>query len=291
MTLNRRLFALTLLLCTFQLSAQFGGTCDVSVLKERLKSSTTYIVLTGDEKFDDNLAKGFEHFWNLTEYEFVASESEFDQADQSNSYLVPTTMTVSDQYSTQHYNRYSLLIGGTENVFYRTAADIILDNFGYEKYITEAAYRAYGIPKLLQDFIQMRLDGEPISGGTVTRIRYTAGQVYNKKSNKIVSKTLLVDERFLKSGPYFPKLRKTQFDKEVFKALYTGKVKFVSTEELETAINENDPAYCYMLQVNSRKKYLFVIDCESGSLWYNGYETGGIGITKKDVKTLKKAVF
>ena len=278
------------IITSFQLNAQFGGTQKKEILTSRFLKTNLHILLTGDEHFDKNLKKGFEDFWTITEFEFIKNLDEIDTEDESVSYLCPTQKTITDNYSTQTYNRYGILIGGKENFNFRNVADIILDNFGYEKFVIEAAYRAYDMPKLMQDYIQMRIDGAPISGKTPIKIRYSAGFVYNKKSPKIKQKTLLVDKRQLKSGKYFPYGRKKEFSQADFTSLYNGKVKFVSTKELEEAINERNSNFTYLSTVFSRKKYILVIDCESGSLWYNGYEPSGIGITKKDVKKLSKTV-
>lgn len=278
------------ILITSQLFAQFGGTYSAEVLTSRFLKTKTYIVLTGDKHFDENLAAGFKEFWTITEYEFIESEDKIDIKDQSVSYVIPIKMTVTDNYSTQEYFRYGLVMGGNEPFLTRNLADIILDNFGYEKRATEAAYRAFGIPKMMQDFIQMRIDGEPISGNTITMVRYKTGLIYNQKTTKVKAKTLLIDSRQLISGPYYPYPNKKSFSELTFSSTYDGKVKFVSTNELEEAINERNPNYTYMLAINERKKYLLVVDCESGSVWYNGYQPRGIGVTKKDVKLLSKSV-
>jgi len=279
-----------LLLISFNLNAQFGGTCPPDVLTERFLKTKTLILLTGNEKFDTNLAKGFKEFWTLTEYDFIESEKEIDTKDKSISYLIPIKMTITDAYTTQHYKRYGLVIGGEESFLYRNVADVILDNFGYEKFVTEAGYRAFGMPKLMQDFIQMRIDGEKISGATITKVRYTAGIVYNKKSTNIKAKTLLIDKKQLKSGKYYPYGKKKSYSPDKFKKMYNGKVKFVTTAELEEAINQRNPNFTYLLTVCSRKKYILVVDCASASLWYNGYQPIGIGITSKDIKRLSKSV-
>ena len=142
----------------------------------------------------------------------------------------------------------------------------------------------------MHNYLQMRVDGEPITGATITRIRYTAAALYNQNATKIKDKTLLVDIKQLQSGPHNPYKKKTIFSKEKFEKFYDGKVKFVTTEELEEAINQQNPDYTFLLSINSFKKYIFVIDCESGDMWYNGYEIRGVGITAKDIKRLSKSV-
>lgn len=288
-TLKFKIFTL-ILIAGFSANAQFGGVCPPDTLKERFLNTKTLILKTGNEHFDENLAAGFKENWTLTTYEFVATQDEINVEDRSISYLVPIAMTIGNNYLIQ-YNRYALIFGGTEKLTYRIAADIRCDKFGYEEEVVESAYRAYGFAKIMQDFIQMKIDGEPMGGNTLTKVRYTTGNVYNRKSTKIKSKILLIDDRALDPGPYSPSSSRS-FDKEKFEKLYEGKVKFVSSDELEKAINDNDPDYTYLTLINSLKRYIMVMDCESGEVWYNGYEPNStsVGLSIKDVKRLSKSV-
>lgn len=271
------------------LHAQFGGTSTKKDLETRFLKTKTLVVKTGDDHFDQNLEAGFKKHWTITEYKMVEPDFKIDEKDKSISYVKPFTITVRDSYTEQTYVRYGVFMGGSESTDFLLAADIVLDGFGSEGKLIESAYRAGGMAKMMQDFIQLRLDGEPISGSAITRVRYTAGAVYNKRSGEIRKKTLLVDKNQLTQGEYAIG-RKQTFSEADFKALYGGKVEFVSTEEVEEAINSGNPEYCYFLPVYSRNKFLFVVDCESGSVLYNGYSVGGMFMTKKDIKALGKAI-
>ena len=285
-------FLLLLLFIPSKLNAQFGGTCPSKVLKSRFLNSTVLVISTGSEEMDKRLKKGFDKYWTITDYEFVDQDYKYDEKDHSISYLIPVTMTVEDQMSTQEYNRYALVMGGGEDLFFRTVADVVLDNFSHEKYVTDAAYRATGIVKMMHDFIEMKVNGEKVNGETIVKVRYNTGLIYNKRSTEIRKKTLLISESNMQYGQYFPFETggRTLFEKEKFEEIYQGKVKFVSDEELQTYIDSNEEGYCYLLPVFTRKAYLFVIDCESERVLYNGYKTSGLRISKGDIKALNKAI-
>jgi hypothetical protein len=274
---------------SLSLNAQFGGGCSNKLVKNVFAKSKTFVLLTGDEQFDNNLKSGFEKYWKTTKYEFVEDMESISETDEDISYVMPYTVKISDGYSTQEYTELGVFIGGKGDLYERLVANIILDGFGREDKLIEAAYRAEGMVKLMQDFIDLKLSDASISTTSITRVRYTAGEIYNKKSKLVGKKTLLVDEAQLTQGEYAPTKNKEKIDKAFFSKYYKGKVKFVSKSELEEAINSNNKDYCYLIPVYSRKKYFFVIDCQTGSLYYNGYEISGLFFTKKDLKKLNKA--
>ncbi len=285
--MKNTLFTLVLLI-GFTVNAQFGGTVWNDNVKDRFLKSKVLVPRTGDEQFDKNLEQGFTKYWKLTEFEMVDADYKIDTKDEGISYLSVFELEVESSTSTQSYVRYGIFIGGSEGLEKRLVADIILDVFGRESKIEETAYRAGGMASMMQGFLQMRIDGKPISGGTATRVRYTAGNVYNQNVSKVAKKTLLVDKAQLTQGDYAVSMRKATFNEEDFKANYGGKVEFVSTEELEEAINSGNPDYCYFLPIYSRNKYLLVVDCESGDVWYNGYATAGMFFSKGEIKELWK---
>jgi|GEM_PF-3515481 len=76
-----------------------------------------------------------------------------------------------------------------------------------------------------------------------------------------------------------------------FKKAYKGPVKFVSSDELERAINERDSDYCYV-QVNAmRSKYVYIADCEESIILYKLKFASRIMIKTKDLKTISKEIF
>ncbi len=290
---NLKIFFFITLFC-FQLISfsQYGGTCSPKLLKERFLKSTVIVISTGSEEMDKRLKIGFEKYWEVTDYEFVPQDYEYSSEDKSISYLVPVTMTVETNVSEQEYNRYALIMGGEEDIFKRTVADVILDNFSHEKYVTDAAYRATGIVKMMHDFIEMKLNGAKVNGPTITKVRYNTTMLYNKRSAKIRRKTLLVSESSLKHGEYYPFDDKAEplIEKQKLKELYNHKIKFVTDEELQTYIDSNTEDFCYLLPVFTRRKHIFIIDCKTESVLYDGFSQMGLGLSKGDIKKLNKAI-
>ena len=289
--MKHTIFVITVLV-SFITNAQFGGVYWNDKIKARFLNSKTLVVKTGNEHFDTNIENGFKKYWTHTPFEMVEANHKINDSDESISYVIPYKFKIADGYTVQYYPHYGVIIGGSEDEMKRVVADIILDGFGYESKIEEAAYRAYGMVKIMQDYIQLKLDGKPVVASSITKVAYNTAKIYNAKAPKIKKKTLLVDKDQLTQGPYATGLSAVgnkSMSQVDFKSVYGGKVKFVSKEELEEAINSNNTEYCYFLPIYSRSKYIFVVDCESGSIWYNGYSTTGMFFSKGDIKALVKA--
>lgn len=282
------LFLVSLFLIINGVNAQGIGKCPAHILNTRFVKSKTYILLTNNEQFNTNLINGFEENWTLTEFEFVESLENMSLTDTSISYLIPYEINVSDGYGTSNnYPRIGLFVGGKETLENRNGASIIFDFFGRERFIEEAGYRAYGIAKILQDIIDVKMTCE-------SQAAYPAESIfkfYHNNRGTINGKTLLVDEAFLVEGEYSGgSVNKKTMDEATFKGLYKGKVKFVSKDELEEAINSKDANYCYFLPLYYHAKYLFIIDCETGSICYQDHDQGGKFISSKDIKEMAKFV-
>lgn len=285
--MKNTLFTLILLI-GFTVNAQFGGTVWNENIKDRFLKSKLLIPRTGNEQFDKNLEQGFTNHWKLTEFEMVDSDYEIDTKDENMSYLVDYELVIGTSTSVQSYLRYGIFVGGDDKEIKRLVAEIVFDVFGRESKIEEAAYRAGGMASMMQNYIQMRIDDSSISWKKPTYVQYVNGEMYNKNVGRVTKKTLLVDRAQLAQGDYSVGPRKLTFTEEDFKLYYGGKVEFVSTEELEEAINSGNPDYCYFLPIYSRSKNIFVVDCESGEVWYNGYSIQGMFFTQKDLVKLGK---
>lgn len=275
------LITILVLVSKFGMS-QFGGATPNKLIQERFMATTTKFVLTGDEKFDKNFSDGLKEFWTLTEYEIV-EDGTFSKTDTTVSYFEPVVMTVNyGEGVIKEYQSYALLMGGTESsIMRRMVAEVKLDSQNSELTLADAAYRAYGMPKMMQGFTQLRLDNKPISDYSISRIRYTTEKEYNKHVKNISKKTLLIDVGELE-------FRYKPIEKTPFISSYKGKVKFVNREEMEEAINSNDDEYCYLLRITNRQKNVIVVDCETGSIWYAYHHLTAKFLEPKDVKTIGK---
>ena len=147
------------LLCVgYNLFAQFFAQGDLTLTKERLPQTTTYIAKTEDKQYDSNLKNGFDDFWELTDVKYVNSLDDLDLEDQSISYFTSISITVDDNLSVQTYPYLAIVVGGKEDLDKRIVATITLDNFGSERSAEEAGYRAYGFANIMQDFISIKLE-------------------------------------------------------------------------------------------------------------------------------------
>ncbi|MGB0933445.1 MAG: hypothetical protein ACPGU5_04135 [Lishizhenia sp.] len=287
----RLLLIPALMLFAFNLSAQFFGDANKKMTVDRFSSTTTYIVKSESKRYNTNLKNGFDDFWELTDVKYVESLEDLDLKDESISYFTTLTITINDNLSEQSYPYLALVVGGKENLKQRVIATITLDNFGYERSAEEAAYRAYSFANIMQDYIQIKTENIKAVEDEYPGLLYKLyGAIYNKRSNVVKNKTLLVDEKLLSSGKYFPYKGSKSMSKEDFKKAYKGKVKFVDTDELESAINQRDEDYCYLRADAMRSKYVYIVDCNESKIVYKLKFASGILIKKKDLKTMSKEI-
>lgn len=282
-----------IILSVFTTSAvlgQYGGSCTSDDIKNHFLNTTLLVPEMKSEELNIALKKGLEKYWKITDYEIV-SEVTHEQANSENySILQDVSMTVETSQSTQTYALFGIVMGGKGGTLKNLVAYTPYDDFGFEKNQADLAFRAENIIKLLHDFVEMRKDHPEISGGSLTRVRYTASPFYNKKNSVVKGKTLLVDERSLEQQTGGVYGGKKKMSKEDFRKNYKGKVKFVNTAEYTEALETNNPDYACFMPIYNRKKYLFVIDCETGSLCYELYATSGLFYSARDLKAMNKAI-
>lgn len=285
----RTTLLIALLCVSYNLSAQFFAQGDLTLTKERLPQTTTYIAKTDDKQYDSNLKNGFDDFWELTDVKYVNSLDDLDLEDESNSYFIPLTKTVSDGMSTQKYPYLALVVGGKEDLTQRIVASLTLDNFGSEKMAVEAGYRAYNFANMMQDFIEMKIEFSELPKNPVKQNLLFTSKI-NDRSKVIKTKTLLVAEESLSTGKYFPFKSPKQISQRDFKKYYPGNVKFVNKETIEDAINNRDPNFCYLQTNAMRSKYVYIVDCEESKVVFKILNSYHFIIRKKDLKTMKKII-
>lgn len=265
----------------FYSTAQYGGCYSPEQLKEKFLTTKTLVLLTGDENFDANIKLGMTEYWKLTEYEF-ADANRIREVAFSKEYSViqPYQITRSDQYGTQTYYYYGIVIPADEGVgmLENVVANVMLDGFGREADLIGASFRAKHMIKFMQDFVQMKVDGkiDCSCGANMSFMK----KHFNSSNANIKNKTLLVDEYYL-----------SMVNKEDFVKNYPGKVEFVTTESIQEAINEKDDQYAYLLPVFTRNKHIYVVDAATGNIYYELFATSGLKLSGRDVKALYTTVF
>jgi hypothetical protein len=274
----------SLVLLNFYTSAQYPGCYTKAELERKFLKTKTLVFLTGDADFDANIKKGMEEFWTLTEYEFVDDEK-LNKIGYSTEYSVmqPYKMNRIDNLSSQMYNYWGVFLpadkgsgAGMKNI----VAEVQLDGFGREKDFLGATYRGKHLVKFLHDAIVLRLEDQITCKYCHQTEYFLRTYYFNQKAQNVSTKTLLVDEHYLTNGV-----------KETFAKKYPGKVKFVSTEEIEEAINNNEEGYCYLLPIFTLHKYVYIVDVVSGEIYCMLYSQYGMEFTSKDVKKIAKMIF
>lgn len=275
MKFKETLSILLLIFAFYSSKAQYGS-CNTTKLElENFKSSKTLVVLTGNKEFDENLKLGMNTYWKLTDYDFIEeSEVKSKLSNKKYSFIMPLENQITDNVSTQSYPILALLLGGRTDG-YNMIAHNEIDNFGKEKSVIDASYRAKHLIKILHDYMLLKLDGKVRS--YCASMRSGLQNIYNEKNHLIKQKTLLIDEA------------QTKLNETDAKKYYSGKVKITSKKEIEKIINKGDKDYCYLLPVFTRHKFIYVVDVETGSIIYDYYSAYGVTLKKSDIKKVFKA--
>ena len=74
---KQRILLLFFLVFAIGAKAQFGGCYTAVQLKDRLLPTTTLILNTGNDEFDENFEAGMKKYWTHTRFRFV-DRKEFD---------------------------------------------------------------------------------------------------------------------------------------------------------------------------------------------------------------------
>ncbi|WP_249414480.1 hypothetical protein [Marinifilum caeruleilacunae] len=159
--------------------------------------------------------------WTITEYEFI-SNAEFEKKrfDPNYSFIMNTLVTFNKDKTKARYNFLSLLMGGKEKRI-ANMPDLCSVPLSY-KHVHEDVY-AHKLPcfiRFMQKHVQLVIEKPEIISANM--LKY-----YNKNAALLQGKTLyLLMDELQKEVNSLAKIRK----------IYPGKVKIVSKEDLEEAI-------------------------------------------------------
>jgi hypothetical protein len=278
---------LVLLVTSTSLLGQYVG--DGVKKVERFLDSKTKVILSGDEKFDAQLKKGFEEWWTITEFEYIESREDIDLTDESISYINFYNVNMLIGTTSLDFPRYGIILGGKGSMESQQLAFCLMDRYGREVNSSDITYRIFGMIKMLHDIVlEIKTGSKRVFGGASIG-KKTLFNIYNKKNNKIAAKTVLIQKDQLETGPYCPEKASNSMTKDQFLKSYPGKIEFVTKEFIETAILEKNSDYCYILPIYEYRKNYFVVDCETSEIWYAAYTTSGVFFKSGDIKGIYKA--
>ena len=295
----------TKLLFTFLIaSISFNGFAQLSAVDynseefAQFKGSKTYIVKTGDARFDEELASAMKDLWTITPYESIEDKDfETKLIDKSASFLI--SVIIGTGTPNQNYHYLALINGGKKKIGKYTYDDMLaycpLNHWSNEFENTACAYR---VRNMVESMIQsMDIVQKKNIHGSSKAIVDGLRKVYNEKASRIKDRTLLFCDETLKPS-MGPKRTVSPEDNakisNMYKTMISGnypfKFEMCSKEKLEQVIKDKSTEYYYFQPAITLNKCMFVFDPSNGEVVYFDYQIQGLKITDDNIKDLVSTI-
>lgn len=257
MKLNLLLVFQLIALCSY---SQYSSLLNGKVSCARFLKSTTYIVLSESEEFNQELINAANTQWTLTPTHFIPEDSlEFFIQDPSLSFMYlyryPVRGEKRELYALALFN------GGFSSLkFYlnSTLAYVSADDLGFEKSSKDLSYRAASMLVSLQQIIS-GISNQDIKAKDEIKMTEELSNFINAKAGILKGKTLLVEKRY--------SLGKIVDYSEVEKK-YPFSLQLASKDEIVKALKNNDGDKAVLISAQSLYKTNMVIDCANLELIY-----------------------
>jgi hypothetical protein len=269
------LFALLALFISASALAQFSCVPYKSDEYAQLKASKTYIILTGDERFDKELVVAMRDLWKLTAVDVLAPK-EIDKKiqDKKCSFILSATAG--------GYAVLALINGGKKKLedysFTNMIAYAPINAFQNESNNSDCYYRVRNMVESMQHAMAL-VQKNDIKGNQI-KIGNKLIDIYNTRAQRIKKRTLLFCEESLG----------TKLTKSDIAGMYPYKFEFCDKEKIEQVIKEKSTEYYYFMPTITVNKFFFVFDPSNGEVVYADAVMTGMNINKNNIKDLIKKV-
>jgi hypothetical protein len=273
---KQRILLLFFLVFAIGAKAQFGGCYTAVQLKDRLLPTTTLILNTGNDEFDENFEAGMKKYWTHTRFRFV-DRKEFDLHlfESEYSFIKPYNESHATEYGGTKFSMLGLFFAEAyETKGEQLIASALIDELNIETKTSDADYRAEHLAKFMNDFIALRFSGVLAPSCSQVKSRYI--DYFNKANPRVANKTLYINKQYLSSH-----LKESTIEK-----MYAGKFKIVSDEDITNGIADEREDACYLLSISSFRKYTFIVDFATGDILYAIEHSRGVGLNKRDFQYL-----
>ena len=222
----------------------------------------TYVVLDDNPLSDYNakIETVVKKYWNLTPYEMIDQKTfQLKRTDPNCSFLILSEVVFTEDILVAKYDFFSVLLGGKYPVMNQMPV-LAAVPIGYSEAPQESSmYKLGALVKFVMAHIN-RLKEHP------ELVKMDMYKLYNKDQKTIKDKTLY--------------LVKDEMDEDLnseaeIKAIYPDKFKFVSRDELEEAIDKNEPNVVFLHKVGPegyKKKarcYILIVGTDSKLYYFN----------------------
>ncbi|OFX84372.1 MAG: hypothetical protein A2W99_01240 [Bacteroidetes bacterium GWF2_33_16] len=250
-------------------------------------NSKLYVVLESNPiaEYNFKIQESIKNEWTLTPYEFI-SVKDFETmfTDPGKSFLMMTQVVFENDQTKVRYNFLSMFLGKKDAKLIRELNDIAAIPLSYTEVDEEFwVYKMDALVRFMQNHIINMRDNPNM-------IKKNILQYYNENMKDIKQKTLyLIKEEVSPSLNTEDKLKK----------IYPFSVKFVTSAEVEQAINDRDPNIVFLHKVGPQgtrlkaRCYKMIVGAADANFYYFDYhwvEKGkkDDGLLDKDFKKMAK---
>ncbi|MBD79008.1 MAG: hypothetical protein CL840_08825 [Crocinitomicaceae bacterium] len=297
----------TLFILILQTSiAQIGGKgVNTDEFKNFLKTTTT-VVLTGNEEFDNALKAALSENWTITPIEY-SSYSDFEESkmiqDGSKSFMSFVNLLNTTHYNTitteHRYIFIGVYMGGKESIKEYKFADCItqylLDHWGNEKNFEDITYKLPTVIKMMEKTV-LDVKKYNIEGGNTRAIMGGLGPKFNGKKSIVREKTLLIPRSYVLTDDFKKPTYRSVEDNMRFKAAYEKdiiknypyKYEICDQERIKTALGSNEEGVLVLCLTRSTNKLVYIYDPSASEIVYYDFSVQGLAMTGKDYKLIAK---
>lgn len=246
----------------------------------QFKGSKTYVVLSGNAKFDSEIKSAMTDLWKVTPFSFI-NGAEFEQKlPEKTASFIALTVIPGAKGNSYHY--LSLINGGQKKLSKYKYDDLLaycpINFFQNENKLADCSYRVRNMIESMirsMDIVQKN-DIKGNSYGIVKGLQ----EVYNAKSPKIKERTLLFCEETLGN----------KITKSDIAGIYPHKFEICSKAKIEQVIKDKSTEYYYFQPAITLNKSMFVFDPSNGEVMHFEFQMMGLNINKGNLEDLAKAV-
>jgi hypothetical protein len=233
--------------------AQYAPILKGKVSCARFLKSTTCVVLSENEAYNQQLTQSMEQSWTITPYKLISYE-EFNLTVSNTDYSFIYAEEFDVKGEKKEIGALALFNGGfTDTKFYLNSslAYVAYDNWGIEKELADIVKKIPAMIYQLQETISL-INEYDISGNNEDAITKQLNKIYNERAGVLKSKTLLIDKRYQNI-----KIISTDELSKIYKYTF----EFVSSDAIQEAIMKKDPTKAVLFSSYNLHKINTVIDC------------------------------
>lgn len=281
--MKKTIFTSVILLSVFtaKIFAQLSAVDYKSDDYAQFKASKTYVVKTGDAKFDDELINAMKDLWKVTPYDVIDDKTfKTKISDKSASFIL--SIIINTSHAGQSYHYLALMNGGKKKISSYNYNDMLaycpINHFQNETKNTDCYYRVRNMIESM--ILSMEIVQKNDIHGNSLNIVNGLQKVYNKNAGKIKERILLFCEETLGN----------KIDKSTIAGIYPYKFEICSKEKIEQVIKDKSTEYYYFQPAITLNKSMFVFDPSNGEVMYFDYQMMGLNINKGNLEDMAKAV-